>query len=72
MKKELVVCIRNAGYEASLERRKLCIKLDDPQAAKRNQIRVIDESGEDFLFPTTYFIAVSLPVETEQAVIAAA
>jgi hypothetical protein len=45
-----VVCIRNEGYEASLERRKIYEALPDADAEAHNQLRVIDESGDDYLF----------------------
>ena len=69
---ELVVCIKNAGYEASLERRKIYSALTDPEAKKHKMLRVIDESGEDYLFPEAYFLAVALPPSVRQAVLAAA
>jgi len=55
------VCIRNAGYAASLEVRKLYPVLDDPDAETNDLIRVIDESGEGYLYPKRYFVEVSLP-----------
>ena len=72
MKDQLVVCISNEGYEASLEKRKLYVRLADSGAEKHVQYRVIDESGEDYLFPSKLFVEISLPVETERAVISAA
>ena len=65
------ICINNRGYEASLEPRKLYQVLPDPQAAKLGYIRVIDESDEDYLFPSRYFIPVPLPEDVERAVLAA-
>lgn len=50
------VCIRNAGYAASLEVRKLYEVVDDPTAEKDDMIRVIDESGEDYLYPSRMFV----------------
>jgi hypothetical protein len=47
--RELVICVKNEGYSVSLERRKLYVALADAQAAKHGQLRVIDESGEDYL-----------------------
>ena len=70
--KKFVICIRNEGYEVSLERRKLYETLEDADAAKHGQLRVVDESGEDYLYPTEYFTSVELPAATEQAVVAAA
>ncbi len=72
MKNELVICVANEGYEASLEKRKLYEKIPDEAASRHGQVRVIDESGEDYLFPSSYFVDVTLSEETEQAVIAAA
>ena len=72
MNEQLVICISNDGYEASLEKRKLYVRLADPAAEKHNQFRVIDESGEDYLFPASNFVEVSLPHETERAVLSAA
>lgn len=64
---EFVVCIRNDGYPTSLEKRKLYESLPDPEAAKLNQLRVIDESGEDYLYPQEYFVPVKLPEAVEKA-----
>ncbi len=63
-----VVCVKNKGYAASLELRKLYQVVPDGLAAKLHQIRVIDESGEDYLYPEEYFVAVQLPQSTEKAV----
>lgn len=62
-----VVCVRNKGYEASLELRKLYPALRDPLAEKQELLRVRDESGEDYLYPATYFAPVSLPADVERA-----
>ena len=67
-----VVCVRNDDYPASLEKRKLYEMLPDAEAEKHNQIRVIDESGEDYLYPVEYFVPVKLSKATEQALISAA
>jgi hypothetical protein len=72
MKNQLVICVENTGYEASLEKRKLYVKVADAAALKHSQVRIIDESGEDYLFPSNYFVEVTLPKETEQAVLSAA
>jgi len=65
------VCIKNSGYPASLELRKLYQVLDDSEAAKDDMIRVIDESGEDYLFPSDMFVFVALPASVEEAVLQA-
>lgn len=69
---KFVVCIRNDEYPASLEKRKLYESLPDVDAEKHNQIRVFDESAEDYLYPAEYFVPVKLPKATEQALISAA
>jgi hypothetical protein len=56
-----VACVKNKDYAASLELRKLYQIVSDESAAKLHQIRVIDESGEDYLYPEEYFVALQLP-----------
>ncbi len=58
---EFVVCVDNHGYEVSLEMRKLYEIVTDVDAEKHGQIRVIDESGEHYLYPATAFNRISLP-----------
>jgi hypothetical protein len=60
-KHEFAICVDNHGYEASLEMRKLYEVITDSDAEKHGQIRVIDESGEDYLFPATAFSRITLP-----------
>jgi hypothetical protein len=60
-KHEFAVCVDNHGYEVSLEMRKLYEIVVDADAEKHGQIRVIDESGEDYLYPATAFNRISLP-----------
>jgi len=62
-----VLCVCNEGYPASLERRKLYPMLRDASAAKHSLIRVIDESGEDYLYPADYFVALRLPANVKLA-----
>ena len=66
------ICIRNEDYEVSLEKRKLYEVLSDSIAEKHGQIRVIDESGEDYLYPSEYFVLVDLPNSVESKVLDAA
>jgi len=66
-----VLCVRNTGYPASLELRKVYRLLPDEQAAKRRQVRVVDESGEDYLYPEGYFVPIKLPQSAERAVLRA-
>ena len=58
---KFVVCIINEGYEASLELKKIYEVLEDSVAASHNQIRIIDESGEDYLYPPNFFVRIELP-----------
>jgi hypothetical protein len=58
---QFVVCLKNSGYEASLEPRKIYQVLSDKKAESHKMIRVIDESGEDYLFPVSLFSPISLP-----------
>jgi len=53
-----VLCVRNEGYPAALELRKIYQVLADERASERHQLRVIDESGEDYLYPEGYFVFV--------------
>jgi hypothetical protein len=55
------VCVKNEGYRASLERNKIYAVRPDPEAEAEGDIRVIDESGEDYLFPAEYFVAIQVP-----------
>lgn len=64
---QFAVCVKNRGYPAALELRKLYQVVADNAAAKLHQIRVIDESGEDYLYPAEYFIPVQLPQSAEKA-----
>ena len=51
-----VLCVRNEGYPAGLELRKVYRVLADERASERQLLRVIDESGEDYLYPEEYFV----------------
>lgn len=55
------VCVRNDGYEASLERNKIYTILPDDEAGRDGDLRVIDESGEDYLFAADRFVAIEVP-----------
>ena len=70
--KQLVVCLNNEGYPASLEKRKIYVLLRDPAAEKRGLLRIIDESGDDYLYPKMYFRSIALPQSVRKAVLAAA
>jgi hypothetical protein len=66
-----VVCIRNTGYPESLELRKLYRLIPDPMAAKIGYVRVVDESGEDYLYPKEFFAAVTVTSTVRRALVAA-
>ena len=67
-----VLCIKNDGYTASLEKRKLYRTLPDASANTHNLIRVVDESGEDYLYPAKWFVAITLPQTIARALALAA
>jgi hypothetical protein len=71
MKTTFMVCVCNDGYEASLERRKLYAVTPDPEAERHGQVRIVDESGEDYLYPAKWFAPVSLPAQTRLVLAAA-
>ena len=60
-KRSFVVCVRNMGYPASLEVRKIYTTVPDRSAEAHGMLRVVDESGEDYLYPAKFFMAVDLP-----------
>jgi hypothetical protein len=70
--RQMVVCLNNEGYEASLEKRKLYVAVADDEAAKHKLVRVIDESGDDYLYPSSFFSFVELPPRIRRAVLQAA
>jgi hypothetical protein len=70
--KHLVVCVDNDGYRASLEKRKIYLALRDSAAERHGLIRVVDESGEDYLYPKEFFRSIALPSAIKRAVLAAA
>ena len=67
----LVVCIDNEGYAASLEKRKIYIALRDAPADNHGLLRIVDESGEDYLSPKKSFRPIALPLAIKRAVLAA-
>lgn len=65
---QFVICIDNSEYPASLEFRKIYEAVPDAEAATHGQLRVIDESGEDYLYPAANFIPIELPKSAERAI----
>ena len=70
-KKSFVVCLSNDGYAASLEPRKIYVALRDVAAERNGLLRVIDESGEDYLYSRERFAPLKLPCGLQQALAAA-
>ena len=66
---QFVICINNKDYPVSLIIRKLYEVLPDPIATKLGQLRIIDESGEDYLYPVQRFMVIDLPKEVEQCLL---
>jgi hypothetical protein len=64
------VCVNNTDYPASLELHKIYAVLPDEKAIKDGDLRVIDESGEDYLYPANYFVLVELPTIIKNSVLA--
>ena len=62
-----VVCIKNRGYRVSLVLRRVYKVLPDPEAEHHGLLRVVDESGEDYLYPRSLFLALELPRSAERA-----
>jgi hypothetical protein len=69
MKHGFLLCVDNKGYEASLEKRKLYEKISDREAERHNQVRIIDESGEDYLYPSGFFATVRLSTQTKTRIL---
>jgi hypothetical protein len=53
--------VRNRGYRASLEPRKIYRKIADAWAHTHKLVRIVDESGEDYLYPRNYFVSIPIP-----------
>ena len=66
-----VVCVRNDGYPASLELRKIYGVIPDATAEARGHLRIVDESGEDYLYPASHFVPITLPKIVKEAFSAA-
>ena len=64
---EFVVCINNVDYPASLELHKIYRVLIDEDATSEGDIRIIDESGEDYLYPSSYFVPIQIPQTLEES-----
>jgi hypothetical protein len=67
--KRFAVCVKNDEYEGALELRKIYEVLDDSDAEPHDLIRVIDESGEDYLYPRDWFLPIELPQSLEEVIL---
>jgi hypothetical protein len=63
------VCVKNEGYEASLERNKIYTVVPDAEAGQDGDVRVIDESGDDYLYPEDWFVLIEVPAEVEASLL---
>jgi hypothetical protein len=69
--RRFAVCVENKGYEASLERNKIYAVLPDEDAERDGDLRVIDESGEDYLFSADRFVAIEVPAAVRASLLKA-
>jgi hypothetical protein len=63
---QFLLCVNNQAYPVSLEVRKVYQAVPDAGAAERHFVRVIDESGEDYLYPESYFVPIELPQAAQE------
>ncbi len=68
---QFAICVQNESYPASLELWKVYRVLPDDKAAKHQLIRVVDESGEDYLYDQSWFVPIKLPQAAKEALLAA-
>ena len=70
-KRTFVVCVRSDGCEASLERNKIYAVLPDKEAERDGELRVVDESGEDYIFSADRFVTIEVPAAVRQSLLKA-
>lgn len=63
------VCVRNKGYEASLELHKIYRIVPDLEADKESDVRIVDESGEDYLYPAEWFVPIEVPEAVQHSLL---
>ena len=68
---DFVVCVNNDEYPASLEMHKIYRVVPDEDAAAEGDIRIVDESGEDYLYPASYFVPIKVPAAVEESLLRA-
>jgi hypothetical protein len=64
---QFLLCVNNDGFPASLDLRKVYQAIPDAQAEAHRMVRIIDESGEDYLYPAKFFVAIELPLAAKKA-----
>ena len=69
--RQFAVCVDNDGYAASLERNKIYVVLPDKDAGNYGDLRVVDESGEDYLFSADRFVAIDVPAAVKASLLKA-
>src|SRR4249919_1506718 len=69
--REFAVCVDNDGYQASLERNKIYVVLPDTDAERAGDLRVVDESGDDYLFSSERFVAIDVPAAVKASLLKA-
>ena len=69
--RRFAVCVQNDGYEVSLERNKIYVVLPDKEAEEDGDLRVVDESGEDYLFAADRFVAIDVPAAVKASLLKA-
>ena len=70
-RRQFAVCVDNSGYEVSLERNKIYVLLPDKDAERDGDLRVVDESGEDYLFSADRFVAIDVPAAVKASLLKA-
>ncbi len=69
--RQFAVCVDNDGYEGSLERNKIYVVLTDKDAERDGDLRIVDESGEDYLFSADRFVAIDVPAAVKASLLKA-
>lgn len=66
---QFAVCLNNTDYPASLELHKIYQVLPDDDAGKEGDLRIIDESGEDYLYPSDWFVLIQVPQAVQESML---
>jgi hypothetical protein len=68
-KHQFAICVNNEGYEDDLKLRMVYRVLSDESAARSSYVRIVDETGEDYLYPAAYFVMIDVPQDAESALL---